>query len=79
MGLIPTLIEGFDLSPADLPFIHHRTVGFVSLLPWCYSRIVLPRSGIGVAFFTCDWPVTSILPILRERHAWVKKLRAVKA
>jgi hypothetical protein len=32
-----------------------------------------------VAFFTCDWPMTSILPILRERHAWVKKQRAVKA
>jgi len=46
MGLIPTLNEGFELSPADFPFIHHRTVGFVSSLPWCYPRIVLPGSGI---------------------------------
>ena len=46
MGLIPTLIEGFELSPADFPFIHHRTVGFVSSLPWCYFSMMLLGSGI---------------------------------
>jgi hypothetical protein len=38
MGLIPTLIEGFELSPADFPFIHHRTVGFVSSLALVLSQ-----------------------------------------
>src|SRR4029450_8273912 len=78
-GAHPHADRGVRPFPADLPFIHHRTVGFVSSLPWCYPGIMLPGSGIGVAFFTCDWPMTSILPILRERHAWVKKLRVVKA
>jgi hypothetical protein len=46
MGVIPTLIEGFDLSPADFPFIHHCTVDFVSSLPWCCPRIALSGRGI---------------------------------
>src|SRR5919109_1407910 len=32
-----------------------------------------------VAFLTGSWWMASILPILRERHAWVKNLRAVRA
>ena len=43
-------------------------VGF-RLITAFVSRRPLP-CAIGVAFFTCDWPMTSILPILRERHAW---------
>ena len=38
MGLTPTLIEGFEVSPADFPFIYDHTVGFVSSLPWWLSR-----------------------------------------
>jgi hypothetical protein len=75
MRLTSTLIEGFEVFPADSPFIHHRMVGFVSHYPGAIPELC----DQGVAFFTCDWPMTSILPILRERHAWVKKLRAVKA
>jgi hypothetical protein len=46
MGLTPTLIEGLEASPAGFSSIYHQTVGFVSSLPWCYSRIVLLGSGI---------------------------------
>jgi hypothetical protein len=46
LGCIPKLIKGFEVSPANFPFIHHRTVGFVSSLPWGYAGILPPGSSI---------------------------------